>query len=48
MENLHLTEVDGVSIDIKLARPLMDKKKRTDMLKKREVRINNLIAQKGG
>lgn len=48
MENLHLHEVGGNPIDVKLARPLMDKKKRNEMLKKRSERINNLIAQKGG
>merc|ERR1719402_2181121 len=45
MENLNLQEVEGNSIDVKLARPLMDKKKRNDMLRKRTERINNLIAQ---
>jgi len=48
MNALNNYEIGGANMDITLAKPLMDKKKRDDMLRKREIRTQALIGQKTG
>jgi len=48
MNNLNGYEIGGACMEITLAKPLMDKKKRDEMLRKREMRTQALIGQKTG
>ncbi|XP_043231757.1 heterogeneous nuclear ribonucleoprotein Q-like isoform X1 [Amphibalanus amphitrite] len=47
MENLNQTELCGSTIDVSLAKPPSDKKKKEEMLRAREKRMMDMMAQRG-
>ncbi|XP_037083416.1 heterogeneous nuclear ribonucleoprotein Q-like isoform X3 [Pollicipes pollicipes] len=47
MENLNHTELCGSTIDVSLAKPPSDKKKKEEMLRAREKRMMDMMAQRG-
>jgi len=47
MESLHQTELCGSTIDVSLAKPPSDKKKKEEMLRAREKRMMDMMAQRG-
>lgn len=47
MENLNHTELSGSMIDVSLAKPPSDKKKKEEMLRAREKRMMDMMAQRG-
>ena len=47
MESLNQTELCGSTIDVSLAKPPSDKKKKEEMLRNREKRMMDMMAQRG-
>ena len=47
MEALHQADLCGSKIDVSLAKPPSDKKKKEEMLRNREKRMMGMMAQRG-
>lgn len=47
MDSLQNKEVGGASMEISLAKPPSDKKKKEEMLRNREKRLMQMLAQRG-